>query len=53
MTCPRCDGSGLDDELVVRLFWTAPPSTTVKEVKQMARCRLCDGTGWREIGGEG
>lgn len=53
MTCPRCDGSGIDDDLVRILFWRVAPTTTIRELKRMARCRLCQGTGWREIGGEG
>lgn len=39
MTCPRCGGRGRQ-VIEWRQF-----------MAHYARCRLCGGTGWREIGG--
>lgn len=49
MTCPRCDGSGHDERY--RPLSRHPGYRNKLTWHQ--RCRLCMGTGERELGGEG
>lgn len=57
MTCPRCNGRGryyrertvIDQSSSFARFWG---TRIAYHFQQLVKCRLCEGTGEREIGGE-